>query len=359
MKSSRLTIALFLISAIAASLSGSLAQSPVTQQPSALPQEVTLKDEVRFNIKDNGVAIGFVNAKSGLTVKLLSVTNDTVVVEYNGNQAAIPKDKTDLAERIYKAVYGEKKALEEEARKNAEFLAQKNAEDTKKAAGAIQAAYDHAIFESEILKQEVNTFTNDDTSVTSEILGLTKSFINDFNSTPENERLKLVNTYLANRDSILLQKSITAFKKNEIMNKMLPVNMKYAIYNNADIFYIQTGDDPFCTMSDLRLDDILKLINADKKIDEWMQQCLKEKLDVNKPIGRFGQVTLNLISTDNSNTIAIRAEVIGDYGKDRMIKEQAVGLNYINWICLKARIWKTNDIVNAREKKKRDADRLR
>ncbi len=94
-------------------------------------------------------------------------------------------------------------------------------------------------------------------------------------------------------------------------------------------------------------------------MNTWITQCIKDKMDVRKDVGKFGGISIEFISSDSSDHLYLLLTAQGVFDRDRLIEKQVVRVNFINWHALIAKIGKAKEIYDEREMRKANAEKLK
>ena len=131
------------------------------------------------------------------------------------------------------------------------------------------------------------------------------------------------------------------------------------LFKDSHDYYIQVGAGSLCTVAPMTSADLLNLYKSGYSIDDWTAQCRTEKLNASKEVGSVGALTLEFVSKDDGNTIYLTIRAKGSFEKDRLLKEQTVAVNMLNWYCLRYRAHNAEDLYIESQRRKLNAESLR
>jgi hypothetical protein len=158
---------------------------------------------------------------------------------------------------------------------------------------------------------------------------------------------------------LLKNKPIVAFKYNEIFKKVISSDVRFDIYKDSDDFYLAIGEDAFRTVSTLSVDNIIGIVQAYDKAMKWSDQCFNEKMEVNKPLGSFGSVTIEFDSKEEGRFSRFIVHVKGEMSRDRLISEQTVWMSVLNFSCLIDKMRNAPEMYQKHKKEQENAGKLK
>ena len=158
---------------------------------------------------------------------------------------------------------------------------------------------------------------------------------------------------------LLKNKSIVAFRYNEIFKKMISSDVRFGIYKDSDEFYLAVGEDAFKTVSTLSVENILGILQAYEKAMKWLEQCYNEKMNVTKPLGNFGGVSIEFDSKDDGKFCRFVIHIKGQMTSDRLISEQTVWMTILNFSCLVDKMQNAPEMYQKHKKAKENAGKLK
>jgi hypothetical protein len=158
---------------------------------------------------------------------------------------------------------------------------------------------------------------------------------------------------------LIKNKPIVAFKYNEIFKKVISSDVRFDIYKDSDNFYLAIGEDAFRTVSTLSVDNIIGIVQAFDKAMKWSDQCFNEKLEVNKPLGTFGNVTIEFDSKEEGRFSKFIVNVKGEMSRDRLISEQTVWMSVLNFSCLIDKMCNAPEMYQKHKKAQENAGKLK
>jgi len=158
---------------------------------------------------------------------------------------------------------------------------------------------------------------------------------------------------------LIKNKPIVAFRYNELFKTVLSSNVKFGIYKDSNDLYLQVGQDAFCTVSTLSTDNIVGILQAFDKAIWWPEQCYNEKMEVNKPLGSFGGVTIEFDSQEEGRFCRFLINIKGETSSDRLISEQTVWMSVLNFSCLVDKMRNAPELYKKRIKAHENAIKLK
>jgi len=197
-----------------------------------------------------------------------------------------------------------------------------------------------------------------DRATASECLRLYKGWIETYDKKPKDPipEYKQLNLQIL---KLLQRKAITAYKYNEFLGAETEVPVQFNLFTDSDNFYFKVGDGDLSTIAPVSAKQLLDLMNAISKIQEWKQTCRTEKMNTRKEAGRFGGISLEFVSKEKGENIYVWMTAKGPWAKDRMIEEQTVRLTPLNISAMYYHIGKAKELFDTREQERKNAEKLK
>ena len=310
-------------------------------------EELMLNRSVPFPVVINGKSAGSISLPRGSKVELISTNGDQVEVRYKGTTAKIPAASTNVNELTEKKIAEEKAAAE----------AQSQAEQFKKQTETHQA-YLRAKTSIERFTKNSKNFTENDQRVAQLIIQNAEHFVKVYEADPNNAQ-EATKAYYDRQIAIVREKPVIGYSYNEILKKNVEVPVEFNIFEKTDDVYLKVGDGQFSTAAIMNPAEMLRFVESFSRVDEWITQCMNEKMNAQKQVGNFGGVSLEFFSADNADNIYFLLTVRGPFTTESMIEEQNVVLTDLNWRSLYGKMTKFSSMLDARGERKRNADKLR
>lgn len=321
----------------------------------ATAAEVTLKDSTPFPIYIDGKMSGTITAPKGAKVTVLSADNETIRVRYQGSESSVSIGETDYKEIISRH---EEAARNRESEKQEAKKQKENLERTEKATEA-QQAYAAAKIGIERMRSSLDRFIGPDREFALLIIKDGEELVEAFEKGTDSDKEAAYKNHQERWRLIYDTKPVFGYKHNEFLKHEVETPIIFNLFSDSNEFYIQVGDGDFCTVAPIPVDDLIRLSEQFDRINQWAKQTLDGHMDVRKDIGRFGGVSLEFIAKESGETVYLLLTAHGTFQKDRMLEEQTVRVNLLNWNCLQYRIAKAQEIYEKREERKRNADKLK
>lgn len=317
--------------------------------------EVTLKNSTPFPIYIDGKMSGTITAPKGAKVTVLSADNETIRVRYQGSESSVSISETDYKEIISRQEEAaRKRESEKQEAKNHEETLQR----TEKATEA-QQAYAAAKIGIERMRSSLDRFIGPDREFALLIIKDGEELVEAFEKGTDSDKEAAYKNHQERWRLIYDTKPIFGYKYNEFLKYEVETPIIFNLFSDSDEFYIQVGDGDLCTVAPIPVNDLIRLSEQFDRINQWAKQTLDGHMDVRKDIGRFGGVSLEFIAKESGETVYLLLTARGTFQKDRILEEQTVRVNLLNWNCLQYRIAKAQEIYEQREERKRNADKLK
>jgi len=327
---------------------------------SSLPEIVLLTDNVSFPLEAQGKIIGSVKVPKGTSVKLLGwVDKDHVRLRHNNVETTASVKQTDLQDKI-----ADQQVTLEKQKETEEWYAKRRAENEQS-----NLMHDQRVTQEQkaseqrtrldLMKQRLGYFEETDREIGDLWNKCANEYIDAYEHGNDNEKEAVFTKYANEWNSLLESKPIYAMKYNEFIKRSVEVPMLLNVFEDSHDFYIQVGDGNLCTVAPMTRSELYRLESEGDHVNEWIQQCITQKLDVKKEIGQVGSLNLEFISQQNGNNIYIELTAKGSFEKDRLIKEQTVRMNILNWSCLVRQCNKADEISAKRRQLKENAEKLK
>lgn len=234
---------------------------------------------------------------------------------------------------------------------------------TSDAEFASYAAVDFEEIRSEMADQIVRLSSEtyksrSDQSTANELLRIYSEWIRSYDNNPD-DPIQAYKKLQQQGQQLFQSKQIVAYKYNEFLGAETVEPVVFDLFKDSDNFFFKVGDGDFSTIAPVSPEELLELINAIEKIQEWKQLCRREGLDTRKDVGRIGGISLEFVSREKGDNIYVWMTVKGPWAKDRMIEEQKVRLTPLNISAMYYHIASAPDLYDAREQRRKNAEKLK
>jgi hypothetical protein len=211
----------------------------------------------------------------------------------------------------------------------------------------------------QIIRISSDTYkSRSDQSTANELLRIYGEWIKSYDRNPSD----LVPAYKKLQQQgqqIFQRKQIVAYKYNEFLGAEIEVPVVFNLFKDSDSFYFKVGDGDFSTIAPVSISELLSLMDAIQKVQEWKQTCRRERLSTRKEVGRFGGISLEFVSQEEGENIYVWMTAKGPWAKDRMIEEQKVRLTPLNISAIYFHIGRSKELYDARDERRKNAERLK
>jgi len=225
--------------------------------------------------------------------------------------------------------------------------------------GASQSVYNDLKKIYERQKIVIKFIPSDDNNFYSDSINLLELYLKAYEEGNMESARIFFNRFDEKINDTLKNKPVIAYKYNELIKKFLETEVTFGIYKNSDDFYLAIGDGAFKTVATLSVNNIMSIIQAYEKSMKWSVQCFDEKMEVTKPLGSFGGVSIEFDSKAEGGFVRYIFHIKGQMDSDRLLSEQTVWMTGLNFSCLINRMRNAPEMYEKHKKAQSNAEKLK